>query len=304
MKRDKILLIMAAGMGSRFGGLKQVEPIGPNSEILIEYSVYDAIKAGFTKVVFVIKKENKLLFREIIGDKISRYITVEYVFQELNDLPKGYKVPDDRIKPWGTGQAVLCAKDKIKEPFAIINADDFYGRDAILKASLFLDEQKESEYAVIGYKIKNTLSINGAVKRGVCVVVDDKLTKLIESSVEIKDSKIIATPLDNSSSFEIESTDIVSMNLFCFHPNVFKYLENEFKKFLENNISNITSEFLIPDIIEKLNKENKIIVPIIKTDSIWYGITYKEDKDNVVKSIEKLIKNGEYPNHLWEEQIK
>lgn len=301
MHKDLTLLIMAAGMGSRFGGLKQIESIGPNGEFIIDYSIYDAVKAGFNKVVFVIKKENYDIFKETIGNRIAKYIDVDYAFQSLQDIPEGYKLPEDRIKPLGTAHAVYSARNKINGPFAVINADDFYGRDAYFKvADFLLDENNSDKYVIIGYDVKNTLSENGSVKRAVINHDNGILEKLTESSIEEKDSIITASPLDGSPSFEVTKDTLVCMNMLGFQNNIFKYIENKFVNFLESNKQNLNEcEFFIPNIIYDANKENYAKVEIIKTSAKWYGITYKEDKKSVVKSISTLIENGEYPNKLW-----
>lgn len=301
MHKDLTLLIMAAGMGSRFGGLKQIESIGPNGEFIIDYSIYDAVKAGFNKVVFVIKKEKYDIFKETIGNRIAKYIDVDYAFQSLQDIPEGYKLPEDRIKPLGTAHAVYSARNKINGPFAVINADDFYGRDAYFKvADFLLDENNSDKYVIIGYDVKNTLSENGSVKRAVINHDNGILEKLTESSIEEKDSIITASPLDGSPSFEVTKDTLVCMNMLGFQNNIFKYIENKFVNFLESNKQNLNEcEFFIPNIIYDANKENYAKVEIIKTSAKWYGITYKEDKKSVVKSISTLIENGEYPNKLW-----
>lgn len=301
MHKDLTLLIMAAGMGSRFGGLKQIESIGPNGEFIIDYSIYDAVKAGFNKVVFVIKKENYDIFKETIGNRIAKYIDVDYAFQSLQDIPEGYKLPEDRIKPLGTAHAVYSARNKINGPFAVINADDFYGRDAYFNvADFLLDENNSDKYVIIGYDVKNTLSENGSVKRAVINHDNGILEKLTESSIEEKDSIITASPLDGSPSFEVTKDTLVCMNMLGFQNNIFKYIENKFVNFLESNKQNLNEcEFFIPNIIYDANKENYAKVEIIKTSAKWYGITYKEDKKSVVKSISTLIENGEYPNKLW-----
>ena len=298
------LVIMAAGMGSRYGGLKQIESVGPNGEFIIDYSIYDAIKEGFKKVVFIIKKENYDIFRDTVGKRVEKYIDVEYVFQELDKLPYGYSVPEDRVKPWGTGHAILCCKDVVKENFAIINSDDFYGRDAFKVIAEFLRNVKEeksiNEYAMAGYKVKNTLTENGAVKRGICQVKDGYLTKLIESNIEKKDGKLIATPLEGGEEFEVSEEDTVSMNMFGFTPKMFDYLEKRFPEFLDEHKDNLTKcEYLIPTIIfEEINSGNAK-VEVLKTDAVWQGITYREDKDKVVKEIKKLVDSGEYPLGIW-----
>lgn len=297
---NKTLLIMAAGMGSRFGGLKQLEPVGPNSEFIIDYSVYDAIKFGFNKIVFIIKKENYDIFRETIGKRVEDKIKVEYVFQELDNLPEGYTVPENRVKPWGTGHAILCAKDVIKEPFAIINADDFYGNDAYKVISEFMDKSENNEFAIVGYDVINTLTENGSVKRGVCVTDNGYLTDINESVIEMKDGIIEATSLVDGKSFVVFEDTKVSMNMMAFTPVIFPYLEKKFKEFLENNKENIEKcEYLIPTVLSKGINENFCNVSLVNTTAKWAGVTYKEDKDSVVKFINNLIDNGEYPNKLW-----
>ena len=298
------LVILAAGMGSRFGGLKQIEPIDEYGHFIIDYSIYDAIREGFTKVVFIIKRENYDIFRETIGKRIEKKIEVEYVFQEIDNLPEGYSVPEGRIKPWGTAHAILCAKDKVDENFAIINADDFYGRDAYHVISKFMKNNNTHDnilrYAMAGYKVKNTLTENGSVKRGVCEEENGYLTNIIECKVEKVDSEIIATPLEGSNSFKVLEDAPVSMNMFAFTKDIFKYLEEGFPLFLDKHKEDIdTCEYLIPSVVfEEI--ENKIAtVEVLKTNAIWQGITYKEDKEKEVKEIKKLVDNNEYPKDLW-----
>ena len=297
---QKTLLVMAAGMGSRFGGLKQIEPMGPNGEFLIDYSVYDAKLAGFTKIVFIIKEENYDIFKKTIGKRVEPYIETEYVFQDDSNLKEKYKDLQTRVKPLGTGHAILCAKDKVKTPFAIINADDFYGRDAYVVASKYLDKIDDKHYAVVGYKIGKTLSLNGAVKRGICKEENGKLKDLIESSVEKIDDKIIAKPLDGDTEFIVEDDSLVSTNLLLFTPKIFDYLEEKLTKFLEANKNDLSKcEFLIPDVVKDAIKEDRIEVDLLSTNAIWHGVTYKEDKEEVVKAIDELIKEKVYPNKLW-----
>ena len=298
------LVILAAGMGSRFGGLKQIEPIDEYGHFIIDYSIYDAIREGFTKVVFIIKRENYDIFRETIGKRIEKKIEVEYVFQEIDKLPEGYSVPEGRIKPWGTAHAILCAIDKVDENFAIINADDFYGRDAYHVISKFMKNNNTHDnilrYAMAGYKVKNTLTENGSVKRGVCEEENGYLTNIIECKVEKVDSEIIATPLEGGNSFKVLEDAPVSMNMFAFTKDIFKYLEEGFPLFLDKHKEDIdTCEYLIPSVVfEEI--ENKIAtVEVLKTNAIWQGITYKEDKEKVVKEIKKLVDNNEYPKDLW-----
>ena len=296
----KTLLVMAAGMGSRFGELKQIEPMGPNGEFLIDYSVYDAKLAGFTKIVFIIKEENYDIFKKTIGKRVEPYIETEYVFQDDSNLKEKYKDLQTRVKPLGTGHAILCAKDKVKTPFAIINADDFYGRDAYVVASKYLDKIDDKHYAVVGYKIGKTLSLNGAVKRGICKEENGKLKDLIESSVEKIDDKIIAKPLDDDTEFIVEDDSLVSTNLLLFTPKIFDYLEEKLTKFLEINKNDLSKcEFLIPDVVKDAIKEDRIEVDLLSTNAIWHGVTYKEDKEEVVKAIDELIKEKVYPNKLW-----
>lgn len=297
---QKTLLVMAAGMGSRFGGLKQIEPMGPNGEFLIDYSVYDAKLAGFTKIVFIIKEENYDIFKETIGKRVEPYIETEYVFQDDSNLKEKYKDLQTRVKPLGTGHAILCAKDKVKTPFAIINADDFYGRDAYVVASKYLDKIDDKHYAVVGYKVGKTLSPNGAAKRGICKEENGKLKDLIESSVEKIDDKIIAKPLDGDTEFTVEDDSLVSMNMLLFTPKIFDYLEEKLTKFLEINKNDLSKcEFLIPDVVKDAIKEGKVEVDLLSTNAIWHGVTYKEDKEEVVKAINELIKEKVYPNKLW-----
>lgn len=302
MSKDLTLVIMAAGMGNRFGGLKQIEAMGPNNEFIIDYSVYDAILAGFTKIVFIIKKENFEIFKETIGSRVEDKIKVEYVFQELNNLPKGYTIPEDREKPLGTAQAILCCNECVTTPFVIINADDFYGRDAYFKAAEYLKtlENDTNNYAMIAYHIKNTLTENGAVKRGVCIDKNNYLVDLIESNVERKQNKIIASPLNHDPSFEIEENQTVSMNMLLFTPTIFNFIEDNFSDFLEENKKDlIKAEYLIPDLVQKLLKQKKITMKIIETTSNWYGVTYKEDKETVQKALQKLTTEKIYPENLW-----
>lgn len=299
---EKTLLIMAAGMGSRFGGLKQIEPVGPSGEFIIDYSIYDAVKAGFTKVVFVIKRENFDIFKETVGNRVSRHIKVLYAFQDMDDLPAGFVRPVDREKPWGTSHAILAAKNLIHENFAIINADDFYGRDAYYVMSKFLDENhSDNTYCVVGYKLGNTLSLNGSVKRGVCYENDGFLTELIESKVERVDDGIVASPLDGSDSFDVTEDTLVSMNMLGFNTSIFNYIEDNFPKFLEAHRDDILKcEYLIPDTVFDAMSNGFCSVKLLSTTAKWQGITYKEDKQLVVDEISGLVRDGVYPSKLWD----
>lgn len=304
MKKDITLVILAGGMGSRFGGLKQIEPMGPNGEFIIDYSIYDAIKAGFNKVVFLIKEENFEVFKETIGKRVEPHIKVEYVFQGLDSIPTNIEIPSERVKPLGTAHAVLCSRECVNEPFAIINADDFYGRDAFIKAYEFLSNAVDvsSNYGMIGYKVSNTLTENGSVKRGVCEVDNaNNLISICESKVEKTDGVIVATPLSGAEPFVVNAEDTVSMNFLLFTPSIFNHLEERFPIFLEKNKDNlITSEYLIPDVVTELIKEGISNTNVITTSSTWYGVTYKEDTPSVRQAISNLVEKGEYNYNLWD----
>ena len=292
------LLILAAGMGSRFGGLKQMEPMGPNGEFIIDYSVYDAKKAGFNKIVFVIKEEMYEDFKNTIGKRVEDKIDVEYVFQKMEDVP--VNIDFERVKPWGTGHAILECKNAINEPFAIINADDFYGRNSFVKAYQFLsDGICDKEFGLIGYRACNTITENGSVKRGVCEIKNGVLTGINESSIEKVDEHIHCKSLVDGNEYDVELNRLVSMNMLLFTPKIFDYLENDFVSFLNNIKDKEKDEFLIPEVVDLHIKSGDINVKVIETDSVWYGVTYKEDKDSVKNAINKLINNGEYSKNLW-----
>lgn len=297
--KDITLVILAAGMGSRFGGLKQIEPLGPNKEFIIDYSIYDAIKAGFNKVVFIIKEENYEIFKSTIGSRVEPHIKVEYCFQKNDNIPKGYKIPEERVKPLGTAHAILCAKKCVNEPFAIINADDYYGVDALKKSYDFL-VNNTNNYGMIGYRIENTITENGKVKRGVCEVENNYLTNIVESSVGRVNDVIECSPLDGRPTFTVPDNQMVSMNLLLFTPQIFKDIEDGFKKVLDDNKDNLNSfEYLIPDVLMDDIKTNKVKVEVIETSSVWYGVTYKEDAPSVRENLKKLHDNGTYPKQLW-----
>ena len=301
MKKELALVILAAGMGSRFGGLKQVEPIGPNGEFIIDYSIYDAIRAGFTKIVFIIKRENYELFRETVGKRVEGHIKVEYAFQDINDVPNGVVIPSNRVKPWGTGHAVLAARNVVDSNFVMINSDDFYGKDAYVKIKDFFDKSSDQNlYSMVAFRVCNTMTENGSVKRGICEQENNYLTNIIESSIEKVDDKIIASPLDGRESFEVNENALVSMNFFGFTPLMFKTLEKGLVDFFQNNKDDLDKcEYLIPDIVfEEINKNGKKVQVLESTDK-WLGVTYKEDKEFVVSNIKKLIEKGEYPYDLW-----
>ena len=298
MKKDLTLVILAAGMGSRFGGLKQVEPVGPNGEFIIDYSIYDAIKAGFTKVVFLIKRENYDLFRETVGKRVEGHIDVEYAFQDIDNIPSGYDYKD-RTKPWGTAHAVLCCKDHINGNFVMINSDDFYGRDAYKKIKEYFDNSEDNNYAMVSFRVCNTMTENGSVKRGVCEAKNGYLTNIIESSIERVNDKIIATPLDGRASFEVDEKALVSMNFFGFTSHIIKTLEKGITEFFETNKNDLSKcEYLIPDVVFEEIKGG-INVKVLESSDKWLGVTYREDKDYVVREIQKLVDKGVYPHNLW-----
>ena len=303
MKDELTLVIMAAGMGSRFGGLKQIEPMGPNGEFLIDYAIYDAIKAGFTKVVFVIKEENFDIFKKTIGRRLEDKIQVCYAFQKMDDLPLGYEVPRERIKPLGTAQAIYAARNYVNGSFAVINSDDFYGREAYQVMSEFLKKDfndQQEHYCNVCYEVKNTITSNGSVKRGVVSVKDGYLTSLLESKIEMVDGKIVASPLDGSEKFTLAPDTFVSMNMLGFSHSIFDYIEREFPKFLDSHQTDIlNAEFLIPDVLAKAIDTGFALVHVIKTSAVWHGVTYKEDKEDVQAALKKLVEEGVYPESLW-----
>lgn len=293
-------------MGSRYGGLKQIDPVGPNGEIIMEYSIYDALKAGFSKVAFIIKKEIEDTFRDVIGKKIEGLIDVEYVYQKIDNLPNGFSLPDGRIKPWGTGHAVLSAKNAVKTPFAVINADDFYGANTYKMLNNFLSSNIDSEdkykYCMVGFKIENTLTENGHVARGVCSV--DNVGNLIdirERSKIMKFGDETKYTEDNENWIVIPKNSIVSMNTWGFSQSIFNELEDGFPVFLDNSRDNILkAEYFLPTVVDNLIKAGKADVKVLSTTDKWYGVTYQEDKPNVKKSIGDMVLAGKYPNFLWQ----
>ena len=297
------LVIMAAGMGSRFGGLKQMEPMDDYNNFLLDYSIYDAKRAGFDSVVFIIKKEFYEAFRDTIGKRAEKIIKVEYAFQDLNDLPEGFKCPEGREKPWGTAHAIYAARDLIKEDFIVINGDDFYGKETYEVAFNYLkslSNNSEGKYAIVAFEARNTMTENGAVKRGVAFE-DEKgyLTKLIESSIYKKGDKVACEPLDGSKPFEAEPNQLVSMNLFAFNKDLIRHLTEKFPLWLKDNINVPKSEFLIPTVVDELVNENKATVRLLSTPSVWFGVTYKEDKPGVVKALKSLVDKGVYKPGLY-----
>ena len=299
------LVIMAAGMGSRFGGgIKQLEHVGPNGEIIMDYSIYDAKQAGFNKVVFIIRKDIEKAFREIIGDRISAQIEVEYVYQELNALPEGYTCPAERSKPWGTGHAVLSCLGTVKEPFVVINADDYYGKEAFKVTHDFLvkaaEKGSKGEYCMAGFVIGNTLSDNGIVTRGLCQVdACGNLLRVEEMYAIERKGDIAAAKNGAGEPVEIALNSPVSMNMWGFTPDFLETLENGFVEFLKENSENPKAEYLLPGAVSVLLEEKKASVKVLPTNDKWFGVTYKEDKEKVVQSLQELIDRGQYPASLY-----
>lgn len=297
--QEYTLVVMAAGLGSRFQSAKQITPIDSNEQFIIDYSVYDAIKAGFKKVIFVISQKHEEYFKETIGKRINDKIEVEYVIQKLNDLPEGY-IAKGRTKPWGTGHAIYAAKDHIKGPFAVINADDFYGYEAFEILMDFLkNNQAKNCYLTVCYKVKNTISEYGDVTRGVAKVKNGVLEDIKESVVTFEDGKITATPLDKTKSFKITDDDLTSVNMFGFTTNFIRNIEPHFSKFLDQNINDSNIEFLLPNIVKEEIQNGEATVYVKTSPSKWYGMTYKEDKETLMKVIQTYIADGKYPKDLW-----
>lgn len=299
------LVIMAAGLSSRFGGKKQITPVGPNEEFIMDYSIYDALKAGFNKVIFIINKDIEEYFNKTIIERIKDKIEVVTVTQDMDDLPLEYSVPEGRVKPWGTGHAIYAARDYIKGPFAVINADDFYGKEAY---EILFDFLKNNEnrncYVSVCYKVKNTLSLNGKVTRGIVETENGILTNIKESSVAFEGDDIIARPLDGSKPFKVDDDTLTAVNLFGFTANFIRTLPSKFEKFLEKNGDSLTEEFLIPDIIDEESKNGEATVYIKTTLSKWYGMTYKEDEEYLKESIKNMCLEGKYPKDLWAKEEK
>lgn len=296
------LFVLAAGMGSRYGGLKQLDQLGPNGETIMDYSIYDAMQAGFGKVVFVIRKDFEQEFRDKVLKKYEGHIPVEVVFQSTDKLPEGYTCPPDRSKPWGTNHAVLMGKDVINEPFAVINADDFYGRDAfkVIAEELSKDHTKPGDYCMVGFRVGNTMTEHGSVARGVCENKDGMLTSVVERT-DIQydpEGKIVFTD-ENGKKQEIPATTPVSMNLWGFTPDYFEFSEREFRKFLDKDINTPKAEFFIPLAIDSLITSGEASVKVLDTDSKWFGVTYAADRPAVVEKFKQLHEDGIYPSPLF-----
>ena len=305
--KKPVLVIMAAGMGSRYGGLKQIDPVDEDGHIIIDFSIYDAKRAGFEKVVFIIRREHEEDFRKSIGDRVNKFMEVEYVYQELENLPEGFSVPEGRTKPWGTGQAVLACKGIVNEPFLVINADDYYGKEAFKLIHDFLvsdhaeKAEKQYDFCMAGFILGNTLSDNGAVTRGICVVDENEhLIGVNETGGIVKTATGAACDDKDGNQTACDPASHVSMNMWGFTPDFLDELESGFRTFLsEQKEGDIKSEYLLPTIVDQLIKSGRANVSVLETTDKWFGVTYKEDKPVVVESIKKLIAEGKYPEKLY-----
>ncbi len=304
-----VLVIMAAGMGSRYGGLKQIDPVDAQGHIIMDFSMYDARKAGFEKVIFIIKRENEKDFREAVGDRISQYMEVSYVFQEAGNLPEGYGVPKGRVKPWGTGHAVLCCSGEIDGPFAVINADDYYGAEAFKLIYDYLASHQDDEkyrYTMVGYKLGNTVTDNGHVARGICDMNErGELVAIHERTrIEKQDGGIAYTEDEGATWVPVPEETIVSMNMWGFTSSILKELKGRFPAFLDRGLEEnpMKCEYFLPAVVSKLLAEEKAAVAVLKSADKWYGVTYKEDKPVVVAAIQKMKDEGLYPENLWEDR--
>lgn len=299
------LVIMAASMGSRYGGLKQIDPVGPGGEFIVDYSVYDALQAGFDKVVFIIKEENLSLFEETVGKRMRGKIKVEYAFQATDMVPEGFTLPEGREKPLGTAHAVWCARDKVNEPFVVINSDDFYGRDAFEKLAAFLKDAKEKngkkQYCMAGYVLKNTVTENGYVSRGVCDVdADGKLNEVVErTKIQRNDGKMQC--FENDTWMDVSEDALVSMNCWGFTPDLFDALGEGMERFMQKELveNPLKAEYFLPFLVQHEIDEGKCDVTVLHTDAKWYGVTYKEDKPVIVAFLKDAVTKGLYPENLW-----
>lgn len=294
------LLVMAAGMGSRYGGLKQLDPIGPNGEFILDYTVYDALKAGFKKVVFVIKEENLEIFKDTVGNRIGSSIETEYCFQNLNDIPNGYTVPEGRTKQWGTAHAVLAARNVIDGPFAAVNADDFYGRESFALIADYMSKNNDASACMAGFVLKNTLTENGTVSRGQCDVdSESNLTDITERTKIMRLENGQTAYFENDQWNDISEETIVSMNCWGLPKEFFAYAEKGFCQFLENGGDELKKEYYLPTAVKQYLSESGKQAKVLKTNAQWYGVTYKEDRETVVNHIKKSIEDGIYPENLW-----
>ncbi len=298
------LVIMAAGMASRYGSMKQIQEFGPGGETIMDYSIYDAIRAGFKKVVFIIRKDFAEEFKAIFEPKLSGRIETAYVFQDIEDFLGEHKMPAERKKPWGTSHAILCAKEAVNEPFAVINADDFYGSDGFLKAHHFLSNDcKEDVYALVGYELAKTLSQNGSVSRGVCEVDNNNNLIAINERVKLyRDSGKIVYEESDGSKHQVPEGAKASMNFWCFHPSVFDFISKGFRTFLDEHINSPKAEYLIPFVADQWIKTGQGVIKVIPTSAQWFGVTYKEDAPVVQKSLDDLVEQKFYPENLWQKE--
>ena len=300
--KKPILVVLAAGMGSRYGGLKQIDPVGQSGEKIIDYSVYDAIDAGFERVVFIINHKIEKDFKELVGAEIEKHAEVRYAFQELTDLPAGVTIPADRQKPWGPSHAVYAARDLLDAPFAVINADDFYGREAYHQIYQFLTEtaEREDEYCMIGYLVKNTVTDKGSVSRGVCETKDGYLTAIVERT-KIESRKDGIVYIEDGQAYPLADDTVVSMNLFGFKPSIVREIQNRIVGYLNEKLpaNPLKCEYFLPATVDSLLKEGKATVKVLPTREKWYGVTYHEDKAEVVAALKALAEQGKYPKSLW-----
>lgn len=304
-----VLVIMAAGMGSRYGGLKQIDPVDEEGHIIMDFSIYDARKAGFEKVIFIIKKENEEDFKEAVGNRISEYAEVSYVYQELENLPQGYEVPDGRVKPWGTAHAVLSCIGEIDGPFAVINADDYYGREAFTLIYNYLAEHEDDEkyrYTMVGYQLGNTVTDNGHVARGICDMnADGELIAIHERTrIEKRGGGIAFTEDDGATWTRMPEETVVSMNMWGFTYSILKEIRDGFPAFLDAGLemNPMKCEYFLPEVVSRLVQDGRASVAVLKSADKWYGVTYKEDKPVVENAVRRMKEEGLYPKHLWEEE--
>ena len=303
--KKPVLVVMAAGMGSRYGGLKQIDPIDKDGDIIIDFSIYDAIQAGFEKIVFIIKKENEADFRAAIGDRMSKHIQVEFVFQDLHNLPEGFEVPEGRVKPWGTGHAIMSCIDVIDGPFAVINADDYYGKEAYVKVHDYLVQDHPQDgpmhICMAGFRLGNTLSDNGSVTRGVCHIEDGKLVGVTETHNIFKTADGAETRNDDGTAETLDTKSLVSMNMWGLTPEFMEILEKGFVEFLGGiKEGDIKKEYLLPELIDQLIHSGKAAVDVLETKDEWFGVTYQEDKASVQAAFKKLTDDGVYPEGLYQ----
>ena len=301
---DKTLVLLAAGMGSRYGGLKQLDTLGPHGETLMDYSVYDAMQSGFNKVVFIIRRDIEEEFKRVIGSRYAGCIDVDYAFQALDDLPGGFVPPADRVKPWGTAHALYAARKAVNTPLAVLNADDFYGRDTFAKIAAYLDSRAPQGGlygAMCGFKVANTLSENGSVSRGVCLVTDGNLSSVVEHTKISRNmqSSEVESLLDDNSIVKLAEDTLVSMNFWGFSPEIFGEIERLLTEFLSKRGTELKSEFYIPSIADNLIQANKMQIKMLTTNASWFGVTYREDRDKTVAALKALTDSGEYPAELF-----